>query len=169
MRVEHAVDAPLGDGADLCRGDGHEVGCEGERLAVEVAGRFDRAVLEHHRVIDCRSQLHRCGAARKLERVPRRAGDLRAAAHGVRVLHRVARMPVRRDDVRLAEQQSEVRRARDLARMWANVVQVRLERAVGAQETLDRHRRRDVGGAEENLRIGACKREHAEHSIGAVD
>ena len=81
----------------------------------------------------------------------------------------MARMPVRRDDLRLAEQQREVRRARDLARMRADLMQVRLERPVGAKEALDRHCGGDVGGAEKNFRVGAREREHAKHSVGAVD
>ena len=42
--VEHAVDAPLGDGADLGGRDGEVVGRQAERSAVEVPARLDSAI-----------------------------------------------------------------------------------------------------------------------------
>ena len=48
-------------------------------------------------------------------------------------------------------------------------MEVGLERAIGAQQRLDRHRRGDVGGSEQQLGVRARKGEHAEHAVGAVD
>ena len=47
--------------------------------------------------------------------------------------------------------------------------QVGGEGPVGAQQRLDRHRRRDVGRAEQHVEVGEREHEHAEHAVGAVD
>src|SRR6266850_5276564 len=112
MRVEQAIDPPLGDGADLGRGDGQEVRGERERLAVEVAGRLDLSRLQYDRVVDRRGKLDGGDAAGKLQRVARRSRDLRAAPHRVGILHRVVRVAMRGDDAGTPHQPYQVGRAR---------------------------------------------------------
>ena len=105
MRVEQAVDPAFRDRSDLGRGDRQEVGGECQGFTVEVAVGLHVAVLEHDWIVDRRRQLDLSDAAREIERVSGGAGDLRAAPHGVGVLHRVLRMAVRRHDLRILHQQ----------------------------------------------------------------
>src|SRR5438045_2796938 len=99
MRIEEAIDAALRDRADLGRGDGEEIGAEGERLAVEVAVGLDVAALQHDGIVDGRGQLDRGRPANEVESVARRACDLGAAAHRVRVLDRVLGVAMRGHDL----------------------------------------------------------------------
>ena len=169
MRIEEAIDAALRDRADLGRGDGEEIGAEGERLAVEVAVGLDVAALQHDGIVDGRGQLDRGRPANEVESVARRACDLGAAAHRVRVLDRVLGMAMRGHDLRALHQTREVGRAGQLARVRAHLVQVRLERAVGAEKRFGRHRGGDVGRPEQPLRVRAREHQHAKHAVRAVD
>src|SRR5262249_37826281 len=90
--VEQPVDTALGDRTHLGGGDGEEVGREAERRAVEVAGRLDAPVREHHGIVHNGHQLPRRDALRELQGVPGGAGDLGRAPHGVRVLYRVGQV-----------------------------------------------------------------------------
>ncbi len=49
------------------------------------------------------------------------------------------------------------------------VVELGREDRVGAEESFDAHRRRDVDGGEQALEVGQGHDEHAEHPVGAVD
>ena len=94
MRIEQPIDPTLGDCADLSGGDGQEIRCKGKRFTVKVAGRLDLARLEDDRVVDCGRQLDGGDAPGEIKRISRRAGDLRTAANGVRILHGVLRVPM---------------------------------------------------------------------------
>ena len=48
-------------------------------------------------------------------------------------------------------------------------MQILGEDVVGAEQTLDAHRRRDVGDLEQPPQIGDRQHQHAEHAVGAVD
>ena len=56
-----------------------------------------------------------------------------------------------------------------LARLGPQLLQVGGEHGVGAEQALDAHRRRHVGGHEQLAQIGDRQHEHAEHAVGAVD
>ncbi len=56
-----------------------------------------------------------------------------------------------------------------LAVLRAQRVQVLREDAVGAEQALDAHRRRDVGGREQRAQVVDGQDEHAEHPVRAVD
>ena len=56
-----------------------------------------------------------------------------------------------------------------LAELRAQLLQVGGEHAVGAEQALDAHRGRDVGGREQLAQVGDREHEHAEHPVGAVD
>ena len=83
LRVEQAVDAPLGDGADFAGRDRQVIAGEGQDLAVEVAVRLDPLVAQDGRVVDGRAQLAAGDRAGEGERIARGAGDLRMAAQRV--------------------------------------------------------------------------------------
>src|SRR3984893_18903421 len=76
---------------------------------------------------------------------------------------------MRADDPRVAKQKHKGGGAGDLPGMWTDLVQLRLERAVGPHESLRRHGRSYVRGSEAALRISARESEHAQHPIGTVD
>ena len=67
------------------------------------------------------------------------------------------------------EQPAEVAGRRRLAGVGTQRHQVGGEGAVGTEQRLDRHRRRDVSGAQEHVEIGEGEHQHAEHAVGAVD
>ena len=125
---------------------------ERERRAVEVAARLDAAVGQDHRVVDGRAAARRRRPLRVRERVARRAGHLRRAAQRVGVLHAVVVPRWRRDDRRAGEQRAQVRGAGRLAGLGAQRDEVGGEGAVGAEQRLDRHRRGDVGDAQQPAR-----------------
>ena len=53
--------------------------------------------------------------------------------------------------------------------MRAEPVQVVGEHVVGAEQTLDAHRGRDVGRGHQHVEVGQRQHEHPEHAVGAVD
>ena len=76
---------------------------------------------------------------------------------------------MRRDDLRTAHQLLEIGRARHLTGVRAQVVKARLERTVGAEQRLRRHRGGYIGRPKQQLGVGARQREHAQHAVSAVD
>ena len=56
-----------------------------------------------------------------------------------------------------------------LARLRPQRLQVGGEDRVGAEQRLDAHRRRDVGGAQQEVEVVGGQQQHAEHAVGAVD
>ena len=57
LRIEQAVGAAFRDAAELGDGDGHHVECQGERLAMEVAGRDHLAASgQDDRIVDHRAE-----------------------------------------------------------------------------------------------------------------
>jgi hypothetical protein len=73
------------------------------------------------------------------------------------------------DDLRAIEQAPEVGAGCLLAGLGPEGEQVGGECAVGAEQRLDRHRRGDVGDAEQRPEVGAGEDEHPEDPVGAVD
>ena len=136
VRIKQAIDPAFGDSANLRGGDGQEIRRKRKGLAVEVARRLDVAVLHHDRVVDCGSELHSRHAPGEVQRVARRARDLRAAADGVGILHRMMRVAMRGDDARSAQHQHQIRCARDLSWMRTDLMEARLERPVGPEQGL---------------------------------
>ena len=168
-RVKQAIGPPLGDRSDRRDRGGEEVAGERDGRTVEVPARFDPTVRQHHRVVDRGMQFVVGDALRVGQRVPRRAGDLGSAPQRVRVLDARVTVAVARDDLRAAEQREQVVRARRLPGLGPERDEVGRERAVGAEQRLDRHRRGDVGDAEQIGEVGAGEHEHPEHPVGPVD
>ena len=99
-----------------------------------------------------------------------RAGDLRCAAQRVGVLDaRAVGGAVAGDDCRVGEQPGHVRRGDGLAGVWAQLLQVGGEDAVGGQLALDAHRGRDVGEPQQVVEVGQREDQLTEHAVGAVD
>ena len=159
VRVDEPLDAPLGDAREL--GDRHRerVERERERLAVEVAVRDERVVVdEHERIVGRRVELDRDGVVGVVEQVARRAVHLRRAAQRVRVLHLVA-PAVRLDDRRAVEQAQHVRRRVALPAQRPQRVDLRQERRARALQRLERHRAREIGRLREPARAHEAERE----------
>ncbi len=72
-------------------------------------------------------------------------------------------------DRRAGQQGPEVGRAGRLARVRAQRLQVLGEDGIGAEQALDAHRGRDVGGPEQEGQVVGGHQQHAEHAVGAVD
>ena len=167
--VEQPVGAALADRRQLRHGDREEVAHEAERCAVEVAARLDPPVGQDHRVVDRRVELALGDRAGVGEGVERGAVHLRRAAQRVGVLHPRIALAVAGHDRRTGEQPAQVGRADRLADLRPQRLQIGGERAVGAEQRLDAHRRRHVGEAGEGLEVGDRQREHPEDAVGAVD
>ncbi len=168
--VQQTVDPAFGDRADLRRGDRQEVGGETERGAVEVAGRLDPAVRQHHRVVDDRDELPGGGDADEVERVPRRPGDLRRTPDGICVLHRVGQVvPVRVHDRGVLQQPVDVRGRGGLSRVRPDRVQFGEEGPLRAEHRLGGQRGGHVRHGEQVRRVRDGQQQHAEHPVGAVD
>ena len=56
-----------------------------------------------------------------------------------------------------------------LAWVGSDPVQLGDEHGVGTQQSLDAHRRREIGRAQQLGRVDGRQHEHREHSVGAVD
>ena len=104
-----------------------------------------------------------------VERVAGRAVHLRRAPQRVRVLHQVRALAVRRQDRRAGEQPAEVRRRCDLPGVRPEPLQPFVERGVGAERRLDRHRRGDVGRPREVGDAARGQDPDREHALGPVD
>ena len=155
--------------ATSAAGYGEEVEHVGDRRAVEVAVGLD-ATVDDDRVVDGRRELVAATHARVRDRVARRAGDLRCAAHRVRVLDVGAVRPgVRGDDRRVGEQRAHVRGGDGLPGVRTQRLQVGGEHTRGAEHGLDAHRRGDVGCAQQQVEVVAGEQQLAEHAVGAVD
>ena len=168
-RVKQAIGPPLGDRSDRPDRGGEEVAGKRNGCPVEVPARFDATVRQHHRVVDRSMQFVLGDALRMGQRVPRRARDLGGAAQRVRILDARVTVAVACDDLRAAEQHEQVVRARRLPGLGPERDEVAGERAVGAEQRLDRHRRCDVGDAEQFGEVAAGEHEHPEHPVGPVD
>ncbi len=72
-------------------------------------------------------------------------------------------------DLAAGHDHPEVGRRRPLAGVRPQRVKIIGEHVVGAQQTLDTHRRGDVGDLEQPAQIGDGQHQHAEHAVGAVD
>ncbi len=53
--------------------------------------------------------------------------------------------------------------------MRSQLLQVGREHSIGAGETLDAHRRRQIDRRQQGTKIGDRQHQHAEHAVGAVD
>ena len=169
VRVDEALESPLGDVRELGDGHGERVEGEGERLSVEVAVRDEQLVVdEHERVVGGGVQLHRGGVLRVLEEVAARAVHLWRAAERVRVLHLVA-PAMRLDDRRALEQAEDVRGRGFLPSQRPELMDLREERGPRPLQGLDGDRARDVGGPCQPSRPHEPEREHRRHELGAVD
>ena len=104
------------------------------------------------------------------DRVAGGPGHGRRAAQRVGVLHpRVLGTAVACHDRAVRQQRPHVCGRLGLARLGPQLLQVRGEHGVGAEQALDAHRRRHVGGDEQLAQVGDRQHEHAEHAVGAVD
>ena len=162
--------ATLADAGQPHRGDRERVERDRDRLAVEVAARADLVVVgQHDRVVRDGAGFGLQHALDVAERVAGRAVHLRRAPQRIRVLHQVRALAMRRQDRRTREQPSEVRRRRDLAGVRTQPLQPFVERGVGAERRLHRHRRGDVGRPRE---VGDAPRGQdpdREHALRPVD
>ncbi len=170
-RVEEAVGAALGDARDVGGGDREEVehvaragrrgscrwtpcGRPSQTTGLSIAAASSRVAT----------------AAACSTRVAGRAADGGPAAQRVGVLHaRVLRAAVAGDDRAARQHRADVGGGERLPVLRAQVLQVGGEHAVGAEQALDAHRRRDVGGRQQVAQVGDREHEHAEHPVGAVD
>jgi hypothetical protein len=73
------------------------------------------------------------------------------------------------DDRGAGQHLAQVRGARGLAVVGAQRDQVLGERAIGAEQRLDRQRGGDVGDAQQPPQVVVGEDQHAEHPVGAVD
>src|SRR5690606_14928875 len=121
LGVEHAVGATFGDRAEFGDGDRHEVGHEGQRLAVEVAARYHLAAFgEDDRVVHHRTQLDLDHPAGVGDGVGGGAVDLGGAAQRVGVLDGVGEVVgVARPDLGSLQQGGDTAGRLDLAGVGA--------------------------------------------------
>ena len=170
LHVEEAVRAALGDRGDVRDGDGEEVEDVADRRAVEVAVGLHAPVGRDDGVVDRRGELAVGDQRRVGDRVAGGAADLRRAAQRVGVLHpRVLGAAMARDDRAVRQDGPHVRRGDGLARLRAQRLQVGGEDAVGPEQPLDAHGRRDVGDDEQLAQVREREQEHAQHALGPVD
>ena len=128
------------------------------------------AVPHHHRVVDRRGQLALGDPRGVLHRVARSAVHRGRAAQGVGVLDPVAvGAAVRGDDAGLGQDPGEVGCRGGDPRVRAQGRELGGEDAVGAEQRLDRQRRRHVGGAQQHPQVLEREHQHPEHPVGAVD
>ncbi len=149
-RVEQAVQATV---ADRCERDERQRQCvqrDRDRHPVEVAAAADVAV------VPARSGCPRRRSPRSRARPPTCAAVSRDAPCTCGVQRKeyasCTRCGESRWDSRIGgvlQQPAEVRRRRRLAGMRPERVETFVERGVGSERRLDRHRRDDVGGAEQ--------------------
>ena len=99
-----------------------------------------------------------------------RADDLRLAAQAVRILHAVVALEMRAPDRAAGEQRAVVARDVDLARLAAQRVDARIERAVAAARRIDASSRPTTSAASStgSNASSACERERG-RDLRAVD
>lgn len=100
--------------------------------------------------------------------VPPGPGDLRGAAHGVRVLHARRVVLVVPGELRTLQHGQHVGGAGALAGVRPDGVQLGREDLLGAEQRLERQGGGDVGGLVQVLEVGERHDEHAQHAVGAV-
>ena len=159
--VQQPVGAALGDRGQVGGGDGEEVQHVADGGAVEVAvgldpadpGALVRAVApDDHRVVDGGGQFAVGDQAGVREGVAAGAGDLRGAAHGVRVLDPGGVVLVVAGQAGTRQYPAHVVGAGRLAGVRADGVQFGRQHLVGAEQRLQGEGGGDVGGGEERAR-----------------
>ncbi len=86
-RVQHAVDSPFCNRADLSRSNGEKVTGHAEGRSMEVADGLDASVCGHHRVVDRGAHLVVGDSRRVGPRVTSRPVHLGGTTQRVGVLH----------------------------------------------------------------------------------
>ena len=137
----------------LCHGDGEEIERHGNGLAMEVAARQHRPIVENQRVVGGRVEFttdHSFGEADRIQHGPM---DLRHAAQRIRVLYAGVTLAMRFADFAPRQQARQQRGRLLLPVLPSRLVNAGIERGRGSQERLQRHRPRDVRRVPERARI----------------
>ena len=126
---------------------------------------------EDQRIIGRAVQFHRGHFARLRERIAHRSVHLRRAAHAVRILH--ARIFFRRA-MRFANlaafvQVRQVSRRRRRAGVCSRVHDSRVERSGTSAQRVERKRRRNIRGVDENIGFAQRETQQRQHSLRAVE
>src|SRR5579872_995834 len=167
--IEQFVDAPFGDRSKFGKGDREVIHRHRDRLAVEVPDADKGTVLwEDHGVIGHRVDLEFDRVLDESHAVAHRAVHDRHAAKRIRILHAIA-VAVRGHDARIAQQAPQIRADAQLPGVRPERVHAFDERCVAAEESLEAHRTRDVGGFARVLRVEKRERADRGHHLRAVD
>ena len=168
-RVQHSVNAPLGDGADLCCSDREVVARHAKRSTVEVAAGLDPAIGRHNRVVDRRPHLVFSDPSGERHRVAGRPVDLRGTAQRVRILDSRIVVAMGSDNRRVGKHRSHVGCGDRLAGMRSHLNYVGCEGPVSAKQPFHTHCGNDVCRVEQHFEIGESQHQHPKDPVCSVD
>ena len=169
VRVHEAVDSPLGDRREIRHCNGEKVEYHRDGLAMKVAAREQRAVVEDQRVVGGRIQFAADDTFRESNGIEDRPVHLRHAAQGVRVLNAQVAVTVGLPNLAVGQQRAEKRGRFPLALLSARIVEARVKCHGRAAERLDRRGTGDVRRVPEHAGVGHRKRRNRRVRLRAVD
>ena len=166
--VHHALQAALGDGAELRRGDAQKIHDQGHRLPMEVAAGDDGLVLrEEDGVVGDGVHLRLQDAAHVGDGIPHGPVDLGDAADGVGILDPEVLGSFRRGAV--LQEQADVFGHQALALLGADGVDAGVEGGKEGGEGLHGHGGGDVGQLGPPIQVVPHQGADGGHALGAVD